>query len=394
MTLRVWGGEHIDRGAIEQAERASRCPIMAGPVALMPDAHVGRGSTIGSVIPTEGAIIPAAVGVDIGCGMIAVETSISAEALPDTLDSLAQQFARSIPAGVGRDRNLLSTGESDKRLLLAAHRWISGHPLGLPEDLVRTAVRQLGTLGAGNHFLEVCADEDGAVWVVLHSGSRGIGNKLATKHIGLAKDQHQALEDPDLAYFLAGTKEFNDYIQDMVWAQCYALENRELMMDAALGDLFSYVGFGAEVHRINCHHNFAAREMHDNRLLWITRKGAIRACVGDLGVVPGSMATGSYIVEGLGNEDSYTSCAHGAGRRLSRGQARRELTEASLVEAMRGKAWNGEKAAHALLDESPAAYKDLDQVMEDQADLVRIVHRLTTLVNYKGEDERGRRGKR
>ena len=381
MPVRVWGTD-IDQGAIVQAERTARLPVLAGHVALMPDAHVGIGATVGSVIPTENAIIPAAVGVDIGCGMIAVETDLGAEHLPDDLQPLVSQFGRSVPAGVGRARNLKSTGAADRRITRRAEKWMAEHPHDLPDRLDQTALSQLGTLGSGNHFLEVCLDEREVVWVVLHSGSRGVGNRLADRHIKLARKQELALEDRDLAYFLEGTPEFNSYVSDMLWSQTYALENRELMVDAALGDLFGTVGRGHEVERINCHHNFAQREEHGKRWLWITRKGAIRAAKGDLGVIPGSMGTRSYIVRGLGEAKSYMSSSHGAGRRMSRGQAKRELTEESLVEAMKGKAWNQD--AKGLLDEHPLAYKDIDQVMEAQKDLVEVVHTLRQVANYKG----------
>ena len=381
MTVRIWGTD-MDEGTLRQAERTARMPVVAGHVALMPDAHIGVGATIGSVIPTENAIIPAAVGVDIGCGMIAVETDLHAKRLPDDMQPLVGRFGRSVPAGVGRGRDLKSAGASDQRITRRAEKWMAEHPHDLPDGLDKRALSQLGTLGSGNHFLEVCLDEREVVWVVLHSGSRGVGNRLADRHIKLARKQEQALEDRDLAYFLEGTVEFNAYISDMLWAQTYALENRELMLDAALADLFAFVGNGHEFGRINCHHNFAQREEHEGRWLWITRKGAIRAARGDMGVIPGSMGTKSYIVRGLGDAESYMSSSHGAGRRMSRGQAKRELTEKSLVEAMKGKAWNQD--AKGLLDEHPLAYKDIDQVMEAQKDLVEIIHTLRQVANYKG----------
>ena len=314
--------------------------------------------------------------------MIAVHTDLTASHLPDDLQPLVLQFGRSIPAGVGHGRNLQSVGVSDQTQTERARSWLSTHSHELPGDLKSTALLQLGSLGSGNHFLEVCLDELASVWVVLHSGSRGVGNQLANRHIKLAKAQNQALEDPDLAFFLEGTVEFSAYIGDMLWSQSYALANREMMMDVALGDLFSAVGFGREVSRINCHHNFAQEEEHGGRRLWITRKGAIQAASGMPGVIPGSMGTRSYIVEGLGEETSYKSASHGAGRRMSRGRAKRELTEDSLIAAMVGKAWNQD--AKGLLDEHPLAYKDLERVMEDQRDLVRIVHTLSQVANYKG----------
>ncbi len=368
----------IEEGTRLQAERLSRCPVVSGHVALMPDAHVGMGATIGSVIPTEGAIIPSAVGVDIGCGMIGTETDPTANDLPDSLQPLVPAFGASVPAGVGRGHGLSTQ---------AAAKWMESNPHELEDKLQSRALEQLGSLGSGNHFLEVCLDERDKVWVVIHSGSRGVGNILATQHIRVAKDTIRlmkiALEDPDLAYFLEGSDEFNRYVGDMLWSQDYALANREFMMDAALKDVFALIGKGQEVSRINCHHNFAVREEHDGRSTWITRKGAIRAQKGDLGIIPGSMGTKSYIVEGLGNPASYNSCAHGAGRRMSRKQAKRELSVESLVERMAGKAWNRDNP-QALLDEHPDAYKDIDQVMEDQKDLVAISHTLHQIVNYKG----------
>ena len=379
--VRIWGTD-MDEVTLQQAEKTARLPILDGPLALMPDAHLGIGATVGSVIPTESAIIPTAVGVDIGCGMIAVETDLTANDLPDDLQPLVNGFRRSIPAGVGKRRDRESKGLTDQAIRRKAQQWLAAHPHELDPRLAETALEQLGTLGSGNHFLEVCLDERDAVWVVLHSGSRGVGNQLADRHIKLARAQEQALEDRDLAYFLEGTPEFGAYVSDMLWSQGYAIENRELMMDAALADLFRAVGKGEERARVNCHHNFAQRETHGGRHLWITRKGAIEASTGKLGVIPGSMGTGSYIVGGLGNPDSYRSASHGAGRRMSRAQAKKTLTQESLVEAMRGKAWNQDPKG--LLDEHPAAYKDIDQVMEAQKDLVRIVHTLHQVANYKG----------
>ena len=378
--VKVWGSD-MDEGTIRQAETASRSPAVSGPIALMPDAHVGIGATVGSVIPTKNAIIPAAVGVDIGCGMIAVQSDLLQEDLPDNLQPLVDLFGRSVPAGVGKRRDLKSRGRTNQAITRRAEEWMGNHPHELG-DLQATALQQLGTLGSGNHFLEVCLDTHGRVWVVLHSGSRGVGNKLAMKHIRLAKAQEQGLEDSDLAYFLDGTTEFRDYIGDMLWAQVYALENRELMVTAALSDLFGFVGKGSEVSRINCHHNFAALEEHGGRDIWITRKGAIRAGVGDYGVIPGSMGTSSYIVKGKGNPESYQSASHGAGRRMSRSRAKRELTIDSLTTLMKDKAWN--QNPQALLDEHPDAYKDIDQVMREQEDLVEVQEVLSQIVNYKG----------
>ncbi|GII75033.1 RNA-splicing ligase RtcB [Sphaerisporangium rufum] len=376
--LLSWASE-IDAGTVEQAARTARLPVVSGHVALMPDAHVGIGATVGSVIPTEGAIIPAAVGVDIGCGMVATETTLTAADLPDSLAPLMPMVERRIPAGVGK-------GHADRSLDRALGEL--GHPhTGLNPKQEKKVAEQFGTLGSGNHFVEVCLDERDRVWTVLHSGSRGIGNQLATMHIvgakKLMKKQALGLEDPDLAYLVQNTPEFTAYIEDMLWAQRYAMASRARMDRVLVDALFRVVGTGRRVRVINCHHNFTQRETHHGKELWITRKGAIKADTGDEGVIPGSMGTRSYIVRGRGNPDSYHSCAHGAGRRMSRTRAKRELSAASLTEAMRGRTWNADRAA-TLVDEHPEAYKPIDQVMADQRDLVEVQHTLRQIFNYKG----------
>jgi tRNA-splicing ligase RtcB len=374
-----WASE-IDPETIRQAEKTARLPIVEGHVALMPDAHVGIGATVGSVIPTKSAVIPSAVGVDIGCGMIAAELDLTEDQLPDSLEPLLSRIERAIPAGVGKGHD--DVGRN-------ADRWLEANKPAtkLSSDRAIKAAKQFGTLGSGNHFFELCIDERGRVWVVLHSGSRGIGNQLAQMHIAkarrLAKDLQLRLEDPDLAYFVEGTPEFTEYIADMLWAQDYARANRDQMMDRAMREVFAVLGFGRETQRINCHHNFTQREVHNGQELWITRKGAIKADAGDLGVIPGSMGTRSYIVAGKGNQDSWMSCSHGAGRRHSRTKAKKLFTAADLAEAMSGKVWLADRAA-SLVDEIPAAYKDIDQVMADQADLVEIRHTLHQVLNYKG----------
>ena len=373
----------LENEARAQADRTSRLPFIAGHVALMPDAHYGIGSTVGSVIPTRGAIIPAAVGVDIGCGMIAANTGLLAGNLPDNLDALMPLVEDRIPAGIGRGRVKDLPGDGDLGRLADEPAFIF-----MDEHLRGIARKQMGSLGSGNHFVEVCLDEMDAVWIVLHSGSRGVGNKLAQRHIAGARDLMKEwfieLEDPDLAYLVEGTAAFQSYMADMHWAQDYALANREAMMDEALRSLYEVVGLSVgPVERINCHHNFTQKEHHHGRDVWLTRKGAISARAGERGVIPGSMGTASYIVRGLGSEASYQSCSHGAGRRMSRSRARKELTLESLDTAMTGKTWNQDKAA-ALLDEHPDAYKDIDQVMADQSDLVEIVHTLHQVFNYKG----------
>ncbi|GAA0919781.1 RtcB family protein [Nonomuraea longicatena] len=376
--LLSWASE-IDERAVEQAARTARMPFVAGHVALMPDAHVGIGATVGSVIPTENAVIPAAVGVDIGCGMVATETTLTAADLPETLAALMPMIERRIPATVGK-------GGADP----VVDRALGGLGLphtGLDERQTKKVADQFGTLGSGNHFVEVCLDERDRVWTVLHSGSRGIGNQLATMHIKLAKQamRHQevALEDTDLAYFAQSTPEFTAYIEDMLWSQRYAMASRARMDTVLVEALFQVAGRGQRVRTINCHHNFTQRETHAGRSLWITRKGAIKAAAGDEGVIPGSMGTRSYIVRGLGNPLSYDSCAHGAGRRMSRTQAKRELSASSLRAAMRGRTWNADRAA-ALVDEHPEAYKPIDRVMADQSDLVEVQHTLRQIFNYKG----------
>lgn len=383
--VRSWASDLEDQ-TLEQAIRSARSPAVSGPLALMPDAHWGMGATVGSVIPTESAIIPAAVGVDIGCGMIAVETDLTAADLPDNLGPVLRGIGRSIPAGFDRHREAPE----------AAASWLAAHPLQTEVTLSAKQTKaigcQLGSLGGGNHFVEVCLDEREHVWAVLHSGSRGIGNILAKAHIdgakALCRDLERSLDDPDLAYFLDDDPGFGAYIDDMLWAQDYARQNREQMMDALLDVLTEAVyGHGdrrvEERRRINCHHNYTERERHDGRDLWITRKGAIRADVGDHGVIPGSMGTNSYIVTGLGEPSAYRSAAHGAGRRYGRRAAKRTFTTEQLTAAMEGRTWQRSKA-EALLDEAPMAYKDIDQVMEDQSDLVRVEHRLDAIVNYKG----------
>ncbi len=382
-TLLAWGAENIDSKAIAQAHRTSKMPFIEGHLALMPDAHFGLGSTVGSVIPTLGAIMPAAVGVDIGCGMVAVETSFSASDLPDDLGELLMCIERAVPAGVGK-------GHDRSHQVLVGDAWYNANKnVAIDElDLMSKAVKQFGSLGSGNHFVEVCLDPDDGVWVVLHSGSRGVGSQLARHHIdhakGLMKERFISLEDKDLAYFVEGEPEFQTYITDLRWAQDYAFGSREAMMDATLRELEKVVDRPlAERQRINCHHNYTERENHRGKNVWVTRKGAIRARVGDMGVIPGSMGTNTFIVRGLGNPASYDSSAHGAGRTMSRTQARKSLTLESFDEAMAGKTWLSD-SSKKLLDEHPDSYKDIQRVMRDQADLVEVVTELTQVLNYKG----------
>lgn len=375
----TWTDELDDR-TLEQAATSASLPFIYKHVALMPDAHLGYGATVGSVIPTQGAIIPSAVGVDIGCGMIAVDTTLDADDLPETLDPLLSKIEQRVPAGVGQGHEHEKHGSA----WLAAQDYV---PQIAQDDPTRT-VRQFGSLGSGNHFIEVCLDERDHVWVVLHSGSRGIGNKIAQHHIGQAKGLMEryfiTLDDPDLAYFVEGTDEFAAYTDDLLWAQRYAYSNRERMMDIVLTSLAEEVGADDIEHdRVNCHHNYADREHHMGQNIWVTRKGAIRAREGDRGVIPGSMGAASFIVRGLGHPASFHSASHGAGRRMSRTQARKEISPETLTEQMGDRSWLADKAK-ALVDEAPGAYKDIYGVMERQADLVAIEHELRQVLNFKG----------
>lgn len=381
--LKTWADD-LDQKTMQQARRTARLPIVKGHVALMADAHLGLGATVGSVVPTHGAVIPACVGVDIGCGMAAVLTDLAAGDLPDDLGPLLGRIAKVVPAGVGRGHEGGDWAASRK-----ASEWlIRNRPrTELTGKLEKKAHTQMGTLGSGNHFAEVSLDEDGRVWLVLHSGSRGIGNMLAQSHIAEAKSIAKrfdiGLQDPDLAYLLEGTPEFEHYIADLRFAQAYARVNRETILDAALRELFRFVGKGRELDRVNCHHNYTELETHFGNEVWVTRKGAISARAGERGIIPGSMGTDTYIVEGLGNPESYMSSPHGAGRRMSRTQARRELDARSLSKAMGDRAWLADKAER-LVDEHPDAYKDVNEVLRRSADLVSVEHRLQAVLNYKG----------
>jgi tRNA-splicing ligase RtcB (3'-phosphate/5'-hydroxy nucleic acid ligase) len=380
----------LEPEALLQAERTARLPVV-DRVALMPDAHFGMGATVGSVIATENVVIPAAVGVDIGCGMIAAQLALTSNDLPDDLAPFLDTLERVVPAGVGRGH----VTQSPAAIVPWRKTLLPSASVNLRDSkLMKTAASQLGSLGSGNHFFEVCLDEDDGVWVVLHSGSRGIGNKLAQLHIKVAKKLARAnstkLEDQDLAYLEGGTPEFDAYIYDMLWAQDYAAANREVMMDEALREFTQLVDplgqretASYELQRINCHHNFTQREVHDGRELWITRKGAIKAAQGDYGVIPGSMGTRSYIVRGLGESTSFNSCSHGAGRRMSRAAAKKRFTTADLTEVMGDRVWL-ESKAESLIDEIPMSYKDIDRVMYDQRDLVYPIAILHQVLNYKG----------
>jgi tRNA-splicing ligase RtcB len=378
----------IEENTANQARISAEMPFVDPHVALMPDAHFGYGATVGSVIPTKGAIMPSAVGVDIGCGMIAAKLGLTASDLPDDLGYLHQRIAMAVPSGMGKGHH-----DAQNEDVVGFPEWpVTANVWG--DKWRNVAMQQFGSLGGGNHFIELCLDESDNVWLVLHSGSRGIGNKIAQKHIdgakGLMKRMFITLEEPDLAYFVEGTPEFQNYITDMLWAQDYAMGNRQRMLTAVLNQMMALMNrviIPTDV--INCHHNFTQMEHHMNRNLWITRKGAIQARVGDRGVIPGSMGAASFIVSGKGNPASFSSCSHGAGRKMSRNQAKRELDLETLRESMKDIVWNGRPGARQgedkmLLDEDPRAYKDIDEVMAAQDDLVTIEHRLHQILNYKG----------
>ncbi|GIG36512.1 RtcB family protein [Cellulomonas pakistanensis] len=376
----------LDPQTREQALRTAELPFVHPHVALMPDAHLVKGATVGSVIPTLGAIIPAAVGVDIGCGMIAVRTQWSADDLraAGPLARLRTDVERRVPLSAGAYNRRVEGSAAERVATLETAAEAAGFD---PASYAPTWRVQLGSLGSGNHFIEVSADETGRVWLFLHSGSRGVGNKLAQHHIRVAADRCRAagvdLPDRDLAFLEEGTPEFDRYIRELRWAQDFALLNREEMMDRVAAAVGAFVGEDVvEAERVNCHHNFTEREEHAGRTVWVSRKGAIRARAGDAGLIPGSMGTASYVVVGRGEPESLCSSPHGAGRAYSRTAARKRFTRAQLREAMAGIEY---RDTDAFLDEIPAAYKDIDVVMADAADLVEVRHTLRQLVNVKGD---------
>jgi tRNA-splicing ligase RtcB len=392
--IKIWTND-IEDEALTQAKNLARLPFIAGNgVALMPDVHAGKGSTIGSVIATDKAIIPAAVGVDIGCGMNAVRLSLKASDLPDSLTAIRHQIERDVPLGAGGrhqrevdvERNLERMPDFSGIADALAPVFGVGADKSW-ERFLSKAGGQLGTLGSGNHFIELCLDENDDVWIMLHSGSRGIGNMIGSYFIEKAKRRMEQyfihLPDGDLAYLPEDTDDFDDYMAAVDWAQNYALENRKVMMEAVIAALRRHipVEFIITQEAINCHHNYVERENHFGRNLWVTRKGAIRAREGDLGIIPGSMGQRSYIVRGKGNLESYCSCSHGAGRSMSRSAARKKFTLADLSAQTAGVECRKDDA---VLDEIPGAYKDIDVVMDNQRDLIDVVHVLKQVLCVKG----------
>ena len=390
-TIKAWvKGVPVEPKAREQLENVAGLPFVHSHLAVMPDVHFGRGATVGSVIPTKGAIIPAAVGVDIGCGMMAMRTSLTGRQLPDNLKKVRDEIERKIPVGNGpRGNHKLSPASMDTRLkrsgLVVKLDVITGkHPKITPNGFTK----QLGTLGGGNHFIELCLDEEDRVWIMLHSGSRGTGNRIGTYFIQEAREMlaKRVLDfhvpDRDLAFFMEGEDLFDDYIMAVSWAQDYARLNREAMMDRALQACRETLReFSIEKSAVNCHHNYVEKEQHFGANVWITRKGAVRAGDGELGIIPGSMGAKSFIVRGKGNADSFCSCSHGAGRKMSRTAAKSKFTLDDHIKATAGVECRKDKG---VIDETPAAYKDIDKVMAAQSDLVEVVHTLKQVVCVKG----------
>jgi len=382
----------VEQDAIQQLLNVAQLPIVHGHVAAMPDVHHGIGATVGSVIPTKQAIIPAAVGVDIGCGMNAVRLTLHAKDLPDNLAKLRRAVEARVPVGFDQHDSDKVRGSAHARqartLEHRLHKIVGKHSgiVKMQRRFEQTWVCQLGTLGGGNHFIELCLDEEQRVWVMLHSGSRGIGNVFGRYFIEAARKdmrRHQAnLPDRDLAYFSEGSELFDDYVEAVDWAQDYALLNRSMMMQLVLDALAQHLPpFKTDGEAINCHHNYVAVEHHFGEKLFITRKGAISAREGQLGIIPGSMGAKSFIVRGKGNPESFCSCSHGAGRRMSRTEAKRRFNRFDLAKQTEGVECRKDGG---VVDEIPAAYKDIDMVMANQSDLVDIVHTLKQVMCIKG----------
>jgi len=389
--IKMWTqGVAVDEESKAQLRNAAKLPFIFKWIAVMPDVHAGKGATVGSVIPTKGAIIPAAVGVDIGCGMLASRTTLSASDLPDNLAGIRSAIERAVPHGRthGRDK-----GAWDTPIARAIEAWGELGPrfqticAKYPKLAKTNNLNHLGTLGTGNHFIEVCLDQEDRVWFMLHSGSRGVGNAIGSLFIELAKQDMRRwfvnIPDADLAYFPEGTEHFDDYVEAVEWAQDFARRNREVMMASLLQAARGCIAqpFEAAVEAVNCHHNYVTRENHFGENVLITRKGAVCARRDQLGIIPGSMGARSYIVRGLGNDESFHSCSHGAGRLMSRTQARRRFSVADHIEATKHVECRKDED---VIDETPAAYKPIDAVMQAQRELVEVVHTLRQVVCVKG----------
>jgi len=388
-------GVPVEDAAYAQLRNIASLPVLAGHIAVMPDVHLGKGATVGSVIPTRGAIIPSSVGVDIGCGMVAIQTTLSARDLPESLSRIRAQIERDVPVGFNAHKaavgeHQLGAGASPLRARMHAleQRYQALRIMRRVGRFDHERVwKQLGTLGGGNHFIELCLDENERVWIMLHSGSRNVGNTIGEVAIGMARrlaeqdDRH--LPDRDLAWLNEGTAEFDEYVAALGFAQDYAALNRDVMLHLVLRALERFFAgrLGIIETAVNCHHNYASLEEHFGATIWVTRKGAVSARAGELGIIPGSMGTKSYIVRGKGHVAAYHSCSHGAGRRMSRNEARRRFTQADLAEQTAGVECRKDTA---VLDELPAAYKDVDAVMAAQDDLVEVVHTLKQVLCVKG----------
>lgn len=393
--IKMWTeGVNVEEQALKQLENVSKLPFIYKHVAVMPDVHFGKGATVGSVIATKGAIVPAAVGVDIGCGMMAVKTSLTANDLPDNLHQLRLDIEAAVPHGRSnngavRDIGAWANPREDSldvwsKLNGGYEQIIGKHPKAKGYN----SLTHLGSLGTGNHFIEICLDEIGSVWVMLHSGSRGAGNKIGQYFIEQAKKEMeryyigQYLPDSDLSYLVENTVVFNDYVEAVHWAQEFALANRELLMKFTIEAMRKTLPeFNLTDLAVNCHHNYISKENHFGNNVLVTRKGAVRARQGDLGIIPGSMGTGSFIVRGKGNSDSFCSCSHGAGRVMSRNKAKELISLKDHEIAMAG---IEARLDADIIDESPAAYKPINDVMKAQEDLIEIVHHLKQVVNVKG----------
>ncbi len=380
--------DDIEHSAYEQLHNMSQMPFIHSHIAAMPDVHCGIGATVGSVIPTKGAIIPAAVGVDIGCGMNAIRLSLRAEQLPDNLRGLRSAIERDVPVGYAMHKHDAVPNSAIRSLSTGLSSIWEKHPKLKKKQKIpyQTWVRQLATLGGGNHFIELCLDENNDVWVMLHSGSRGVGNAIGRHFIELARRDMEKVQmnlpDRDLAYFSEGTAHFDDYIEAVSWAQDYAMVNRREMMRLVLNVLKKRLpNVNVTKEAINCHHNYVSEEHHFGEDVFVTRKGAIRAGEGEYGIIPGSMGAKSFIVRGKGNANSFCSCSHGAGRVMSRTKAKRLYSEDDLLAQTQGVECRIDKS---VIDEIPAAYKDIDQVMANQTDLADVVHTLKQVVCIKG----------